>query len=66
MSEQTNPGPGIKYCPHHGNVWLHAVNPVYVGGVTLSSDAEYEIRCGICGALLVDKIDWNETTENID
>ena len=62
-----NPGPGTKYCPHHGNVWLHAVNPVMLNGVTLSSDAEYESRCGICGALLVDKIDWHETqTENID
>ena len=61
-----NPGPNTKYCPHHGNVWLHAVNPVMLNGVTLSSDAEYESRCGICGELLVDKIDWYEPTENID
>ena len=66
MSEQTNPGPGTKYCPRHGNVWLHAVNPVRTGDVTLSGDAEYESRCGICGALLLDKVDWTEQTENID
>jgi hypothetical protein len=60
-----NPGPGTKYCPVHGNVWLHTVNPVRTGDVTLSSDAEYESRCGICGALLINKIMWDET-ENID
>lgn len=58
----SNPGPGTKYCPVHGNVWLHAVNPVMVGGVTLSSDCDYEVRCGICGALLEDRIEWKETT----
>jgi hypothetical protein len=64
-----NPGPGTKYCPRHGNVWLKALEHISEKPVINASEDYVDsihAVCGICGALLVDKIDWHEPTENID
>lgn len=58
MSNKVNPGPGTSICPIHGNVWLHTANPVMRDGITLSSNCDYEVRCGICGSLLVHGLKW--------
>jgi hypothetical protein len=64
----SNPGPGTKYCPVHGNVWLHELKHISDKPVIKASE-DYvntiHATCQICGALLINKIMWDET-ENID
>lgn len=66
----TNPGPGTKFCPDcKDNVWLHVLKHISDKPVIQAYDDYVDtIRatCGICGALLEDRIEWKETTENID
>ena len=61
----TNPGPGTRVCERCGDVWFPAhVNPILAAGViTLSSDAEYVVRCGMCGGKLKQGLDKQEDDE---
>ena len=50
-------------------MWLKALEHISEKPVINASEDYVDsihAVCGICGALLVDKIDWHEPTENID
>lgn len=62
-TKNLNPGGGTKYCKTHGNVWLH--NLVHISDkpiIKASTDYVDTIRstCCIFGAMLIDKVVWED------